>query len=159
MDHLIANPHGYEENKGTDSLNENVRHVQNENIAMTFCKFCDKFSNLPNDDCCGNKVHEGENYITDPVKNNSIKVEGMNTVKIVTNIKIQDLPKLVLIESGNVMEINTTGDDNPKNDPLGEEIFPKIEKSDNFKEEEDFESKTISVSNILNVIHEDHCYI
>ena len=156
MDHLIANPHGY---KGTDSLNENVRHVQNENIAMTFCKFCDKFSNLPNDDCCGIKVHEGEN-ITDPVKNNSINVEGMNTVNIVTNIKIQDLPKLVLIESGNVMEINTTGDDNPKNDPLGEEILPKIEKSDNFKEEEeDFESKTISVSNILNVIHEDHCYI
>ena len=156
MDHLIANPHGY---KGTDSLNENVRHVQNENIAMTFCKFCNKFSNLPNKDCCENKVHEGKNYMTDPVKDNSIHVEGMNTVKIVTNIKIQDLPKLVLIESGNVMEINTTGDDNPKNDPLGEEILPKIEASDNFKEEEDFESKTISVSNILNVIHEDHCYI
>merc|ERR1712018_1109437 len=33
VDHLIANPHGY---KGTDSLNENVKHVQNENIAMTF---------------------------------------------------------------------------------------------------------------------------
>ena len=156
MDHLIANPHGY---KGTDSLNENVKHVQNENIAMTFCKFCDKFSNLPND-CCENKVHEGKNYMTDPVKDNSINVEGMNTVKIVTNIKIQDLPKLILIESGNVMEINTTGDDNPKNDPLGEEILPKIEKSDNFKEEEeDFESKTILVPNILNAIYEDHNYI
>ena len=152
MDHLIANPHGY---KGADSLNENVRHVQNENIAMTFCKFCDKFSNLPND-CCGNKVHEGENYMIDPVKDNSINVEGMNTVKIVTNIKIQDLPKLILIESGNVMEINT---ENPKNDPLGEKILPKIEKSDNLKEEEDFESKTILVPNILNAIYEDHNYI
>ena len=155
----MAHPHGYEENKGTDSLNENVRHVQNENIAMTFCKFCDKFSNLPNNDCCENKVHEGENYMNNPVKDNSIH-ESMNTVKIVTNIKIQDLPKLVLIESENVMEINTTGDDNPKNDPLGEEILPKIEKSDNFKEEEeDFESKTILVPNILNAIYEDHNYI
>ena len=155
---MIAHPHGYEENKGTDSLIENVRHVENENIAMTFCKFGDKFSNLPND-CCGNKVHEGEN-MTDPVKDNSIYVEGMNTVKIVTNIKIQDLPKLILIESGNVMAINTTGEDNPKNDPLGEEILPKIEKSDNFKEEEeDFESKTILVPNILNAIYEDHNYI
>ena len=149
----------YEENKRTDnSFCENISLVHDENIAITFCKFCDKVSTMQNADCCGNKVHEGEN-MTDPVKDNSINVEGMNTVKIVTNIKIQDLPKLVLIESGNVMEINTTGDDNPKNDPLGEEIFPKIEKSDNFKEEEDFESKTILVPNILNAIYEDHNYI
>ena len=88
-------------------------------------------------------------------------LEHCDPVEIANNKLLQDLPKLVLIDSGNVMEIdNTTGDADPKNDPLsGEKILPKIEKSDNFKEEEDFESKTISVSNILNVIHEDHCYI
>ena len=75
----------YEENKGTDILGENVRLVQNENIAITFCKFCDKMSTLQqNADCCGNKVHEGENYLTAPVKDNSIH-EGkyfVNSVKI-----------------------------------------------------------------------------
>ena len=75
----------------------------------------------------------------------------------IANNTIQDLPKFVLIESGNVMEIDTTGD-NPQNDPLSGEILPKIEKSEVF-EKEDFESKTILVPNMLNVIHEDHNYI
>ena len=143
----------YEENKITDILCENVH---DENIAVTFCKFCDKVSTLQNDDCCGNKVHEGKNYMT-PVKDNSVHGGKyfVNPVKM-ANKKIQDLPKLVMIVNGNVIKIDANTSEDPKNDPLGgEKILPKIEKS----EEEDFESKTILVPNVLNMIHEDHNYI